>query len=138
MPDSTAVAAWRSRAPVFQSLLRIVAAFLFMQHGMQKLFAFPSAMMPAGGTVALASQLGVAGVLETFGGFCLLIGLFTRPVAFLLCGEMAVTYFQVHAPQGFWPIVNHGEQAAFYCFAWLFFSAAGPGPWSIDAMRTKG
>jgi putative oxidoreductase len=126
---------WRSWAPYLQSILRVVAAFLFMQHGMSKLFAFPVALLPNGGTVAIASQLGVAGILETFGGLCLLLGLFTRPVAFLLAGEMAVAYFTSHAPQGFWPLVNHGEPAVFFAFAWLFFSAAGPGPWSLDALR---
>jgi putative oxidoreductase len=133
--DSGLVSRWRSWAPYFQSLLRVFAAFLFMQHGMSKLFGFPVSLMPGGGTVALASQLGVAGILETFGGACMLLGLFTRPVAFVLTGEMAVAYFTSHAPNGFWPLVNHGEPAVFFAFAWLFFSAAGPGPWSIDALR---
>jgi putative oxidoreductase len=128
---------WRSWAPYLQSILRVVAAFLFMQHGMSKLFAFPVALLPNGGTVAIASQLGVAGILETFGGLCLLLGLFTRPVAFLLSCEMAVAYFTSHAPQGLWPLVNHGEPAVFFAFAWLFFSAAGPGPWSLDALRNR-
>jgi putative oxidoreductase len=75
----------------------------------------------------------VAGVLEVFGGGLLLLGVFTRPVAFLLCGQMAVAYFLRHAPQNFWPILNRGELAALYCFIWLYFAAAGGGPWSLDA-----
>ncbi len=137
MNGSGLASRWRSWAPYLQSILRVVAAFLFMQHGMSKLFAFPVALLPNGGTVAIASQLGVAGILETFGGLCLLLGLFTRPVAFLLSCEMAVAYFTSHAPQGLWPLVNHGEPAVFFAFAWLFFSAAGPGPWSLDALRNR-
>ena len=83
------------------------------------------------------SQLWIGGVLETFGGLLLLVGLFTRPVAFLLAGEMAVAYFQFHAPNGFWPTMNGGSAAVLYCFVWLYFSAAGAGPWSLDAMRRK-
>lgn len=126
---------WRSWSPQLLSLVRIVAAFLFMQYGTAKLFAFPGALMPGGGTVEVASLIGLAAILETFGGFLLLVGLFTRPVAFLLSGEMAVAYFKGHAPQGFWPILNHGEPAVFFCFLWLYISAAGPGPWSVDARR---
>jgi putative oxidoreductase len=119
------------------SVLRIVAAFLFMQYGTAKLFAFPAATLPGGGTAELASQLGVAGVLETFGGFLLLIGLFTRPVAFLLSGLMAVAYFKVHAPRGFWPLLNHGDSAASFCFLWLYVSSVGPGPLSLDRLRLR-
>jgi putative oxidoreductase len=110
---------------------------MFMAHGASKLFAFPAAMMPDGGTAPLASLDGVAGLLEAFGGLLVLLGLFTRPVAFLLSGEMAVAYFQVHAPQGFWPLLNKGELAVLYCFLFLYFSAAGPGPWSLDALRRR-
>jgi putative oxidoreductase len=78
---------------------------------------------------------GIAGALEVFGGLLLLVGLFTRPVAFLLSGEMAVAYFHGHAPQGFWPVLNQGTDAVFYCFLWLYFSAVGAGPWSLDALR---
>ncbi|OGD22076.1 MAG: hypothetical protein A2W03_05475, partial [Candidatus Aminicenantes bacterium RBG_16_63_16] len=92
---------------------------------------------PKGGTVVLLSQSGLGGILETFGGLLLLIGLFTRPVAFILAGEMAVAYFQFHAPRGFWPLLNQGELAALYCFLWLYFSAAGPGPWSLDGIRAR-
>jgi putative oxidoreductase len=80
---------------------------------------------------------GVAGVLEIVGGILLLLGLFTRPVAFLLAGEMAAAYFIVHAPQGFWPLLNRGELAALYCFLFLYLAAAGGGPWSVDAARSR-
>jgi putative oxidoreductase len=128
---------WSSLAPRLQSLLRIVAAFTFLLHGTQKLFAFPTGVPPDGGTVPLASQPGVAGLLEVVGGALLIVGLFTRPVAFIVSGEMAVAYFQVHFPQNFWPTMNGGELAALYCFIWLFFSAAGAGPWSLDATRRR-
>jgi putative oxidoreductase len=124
-------------APTLQSLLRIVAAFMFILHGTSKLFLFP----PGGGPphpIALGSLPGVGGVIEAFGGLLLLLGLFTQPVAFLASGEMAVAYFKVHAPNGFWPLVNHGEAAALYCFLWLYFAAAGAGPLSLDARRGKG
>ncbi len=120
---------WSSR---FLSLLRIVAAFLFAAHGSQKLFAFPVASPRA--SVDLVSLSGLAGVLEAAGGLLLLLGLFTRPVAFVLAGEMAVAYFLRHAPEGFWPILNRGELAALYCFLWLYFAAVGAGPWSLDAL----
>jgi putative oxidoreductase len=126
--------AWGSR---FQSVLRIVASLLFMLHGTMKLFAFTAAVSPGGGAVKLFSQMGAAGVLETLGGVLLLLGLFTRPVAFVLAGEMAVAYFQVHFPKSLWPVLNGGEAAVLYCFLWLHFSAAGPGPWSLDAFRKR-
>jgi putative oxidoreductase len=127
---------WIAAAPQLQSLLRIVAASLFMLAGTSKLFAFP-VPMPGGATARALSQIWVAGVLEVFGGGLLLLGLFTRPVAFLLAGEMAVAYFQVHSPKGFWPTANGGVAAVLYCFIWLYFSAAGAGPWSLDARRRK-
>jgi putative oxidoreductase len=118
-----------------RSLIRIVAALLFMAHGTQKLFAWPidEPRDPA----QLLSLMGVAGVLETFGGALLLLGWFTRPVAFLLAGEMAVAYLMSHAPNGFWPILNRGELAALYCFLFLYLAAAGGGPWSVDAIRSR-
>ncbi|HEY3349413.1 MAG TPA: DoxX family protein [Thermoanaerobaculia bacterium] len=128
---------WSSWAPQLQSLLRIVAAALFILPGTMKLFAFPIGVPPAGGTVPLVSQLGLGAVLEVFGGALILLGLFTRPVAFVLAGEMAVAYFQFHAPKGFWPIVNGGQGAILFCFVWLYFSAAGAGPWSLDAARER-
>jgi putative oxidoreductase len=114
------------------SLLRIVAAALFIEHGLQKYFGFP---MPFPmGAIQPLSLLGIAGLLELVGGTLLLLGLFTRPVAFLLSGEMAVAYFMMHAPQGFYPLANGGEAAILYCFVFLLLAAAGPGPLSIDAL----
>lgn len=121
-----------SWTPRLLSVLRMVAAFLLIQHGGQKLFSFPVAPQTE---PALFSLIGLAGVLEFFGGGLILLGLFTRPVAFLLSGQMAVAYFMAHAPKGFWPLVNHGELAALYCFVFLYLFAAGPGPWSLDQIR---
>jgi putative oxidoreductase len=131
---SNVAARWTAFAPELRSLLRIVAAFVFIQAGTVKLFGWPMAM-PGGGTVPLMSQMGLGGSLEVVGGSLLLIGLFTRPVAFILAGEMAVAYFQFHFPQGLWPVVNQGQQAVLFCFTWLYFSSAGAGPWSVDALR---
>ena len=128
---------WSNWAPTLHSVLRIVAAFMFVLAGTSKLFAFPVGMPPNGATATFGTQIWIGGVLETFGGELLLVGLFTRPVAFLLAGEMAVAYFQFHAPNSFWPTVNGGVSAVLYCFLWLYFSAAGPGPWSVDAMRRR-
>lgn len=128
-------ARWISWAPYMLSILRIVTAFLFVQYGTTKLLAFPAALMPDGGTAPLNSLAGFAGALELVGGALLLVGLFTRPVAFVLSGEMAVAYFTGHAPQGFWPILNNGVPAVFFAFLWFYISAAGPGPWSLDALR---
>jgi putative oxidoreductase len=117
-------------APYALSVLRIITGFLFLQHGSQKLFGFPSA--PPGGQPPLASLYGVAGLFEFIGGILIMIGLLTRPVAFLLSGQMAVAYFTAHAPQGFWPSKNQGEASVFFCFAFLYFVFAGPGPLSLD------
>jgi len=133
----TLAARWRARAPEILSLVRIVAALVFMHVGTAKLFAVPVAIMPGGGTAPAGSLVWFAGILETFGGLLLLVGLFTRPVAFVLSGEMAVAYFHGHAPRGFWPVVNMGQPAILFCFLWLYFSAAGPGPWSLDARRER-
>jgi len=129
------VAKWSAWDRRLQSVLRIVAASMFILAGTMKLFAFPAGVPPDGGTVALMTQAGLAGILETVGGSLLLLGLFTRPVAFLLSGEMAVAYFQFSFPLGFWPVLNGGVVSALYCFVWLYFSAAGAGPWSLDAKR---
>jgi len=125
---------WTNLSPYLKSLLRIVAAFMFLQAGTVKLFGWPMAM-PGGQTVELFSQTGIGGLMEVIGGALLLVGLFTRPVAFLVAGEMAVAYFQFHQPQGLWPIVNQGQPAVLYCFIWLYLSAAGAGPLSLDALR---
>ena len=135
--DSDRFAGWRALAPYFFALLRIVAAFLFMQYGSMKLLAFPVGMPPNNATAPLMSQMGLAGVLELVGGFLILIGLFTRPVAFILSGEMAVAYFQGHFPNGFWPVVNNGTPAILFCFYYLYLSAAGAGIWSVDAARRR-
>jgi putative oxidoreductase len=122
--------------PRFLSILRIVAAFLFMAHGAQKLFGF---LAPAGAAAPpLFSQMWIGGILELFGGALLLLGLFTRPVAFILSGMMAVGYFQMHAPGGFWPLQNKGELAVLYCFVFLFLSVAGGGVWSVDRLLRRG
>ncbi len=137
MNTPTIVAKWLTFGPRFHAMLRIVAALTFMMAGSMKLFSFPAGIPPDGGTVKLMSQLGLGAILEVFGGALIALGLFTRPVAFILAGEMAVAYFQFHAPQGFWPVMNGGIAAVLYCFVWLYFSAAGAGPWSLDAKREK-
>jgi putative oxidoreductase len=137
MASSTMTERWAAFAPQFKSLLRMVAGFMFLLAGTSKLFAFPVGMPPDGGTAVFPSQVWIGGALEVLGGILILLGLFTRPVAFVLAGEMAVAYFQFHAPSAFWPTVNGGVSAALYCFVFLYFSAAGAGPWSLDAMRGK-
>ncbi len=139
MAETILATRWRSWTPALLSILRVVTAFLFIQVGTAKLFAFPGAVLPGGGTAPATSLPGVAGVLEAVGGTFVLLGLFTRPVAFVLSGEMAVAYFIAHAPRGFWPVLNQGAPAALYCFLFLYLSAAGPGPWSLDAaLRRSG
>ena len=138
MAPPTIITKWQSFEPQLRSVLRIMAGFMFMLAGTTKLFAWPAAGH-GGGPVELMSQMGLAGVLEFVGGFLLMIGLFTRPVAFIVSGEMAVAYFQAHFPRSFWPTVNGGVSSALYCFIWLYFSAAGAGPWSVDAkIRRRG
>ncbi|MBI4547731.1 MAG: DoxX family protein [Ignavibacteriae bacterium] len=131
------VTQWSAWAPYLQGVLRIVASLMFMLAGTMKLFAFPAGMPPDGSTAQAFSQIWIGGVLEVFGGALVLVGLFTRSIAFILSGEMAVAYFQFHAPQSFWPIMNNGVPAVLYCFVWLYFSAAGAGSWSLDARRRK-
>ena len=128
---------WAGWGPQMQSLLRIVAGAMFLLAGTMKIFAFPAGMPPNGGTAVFPSQIWIGGMLEVVCGGLLLLGLLTRPAAFLMAGQMAVAYFQFHAPGGFWPTLNGGGSAVLYCFVWLFFSAAGPGPWSLDARRGK-
>ncbi len=122
---------WTARA---LSVLRIVTALLFLEHGTSKLFGFPPSPFPVHG---LLSMLGASGILEAGGGFLLLLGLFTRPVAFILCGEMAVAYFMVHAPHSFFPLLNKGDSAIQFCFVFLYLVFAGPGPWSVDELWRK-
>jgi putative oxidoreductase len=117
-------------APYFYVLLRIAAGLAFAQHGAQKLFG-----VLGGSAVELVSQRGLAGIIEFVGGIMIALGLFTSPVAFIASGEMAVAYFQAHAPRNFWPIQNGGELAVLYCFIFLYLSAIGSGKLSIDAIR---
>jgi putative oxidoreductase len=116
--------------PTLLAVLRIVTALLFMQHGIAKLFHIPRVAMFD--NVELFSLMGLAGVLELVGGALLLIGFLTRPVAFILSGQMAVAYFMAHASKSLWPTLNQGELAALYCFVFLFLAAAGPGRFSVD------
>jgi putative oxidoreductase len=116
------------------SLLRIVAALLFLQHGTSKVFQFPPFPM---GDVPVGSLFWIAGVIEIIGGLLLLAGLFSRPVAFLLSGEMAIAYWMIHAPDSTFPLLNKGEGAILFCFIFLLIAAAGPGPWSLDASRRR-
>lgn len=119
-------------APHILSLLRIMAALLLMQHGTTKVLGFPATPMSG---VSLTSMPGMAGIIELVGGALLLIGLFSRATAFILSGMTAVAYFLVHAPKDFYPLVNGGELAALYCFVFFYLVFAGPGPWSVDALR---
>lgn len=121
-------------APHVLSLLRIMSALLLLQHGTTKVLGFPATQMTG---VSLTSLPGIAGLFELVGGVLLLIGLFSRPVAFILSGMTAVAYFLVHAPQAFHPIVNGGELAALYCFVFFYLTFAGPGPWSVDKLLGK-
>jgi putative oxidoreductase len=133
---STRLPAWLPG--VTHSLLRVITGALFMQHGVQKLFGLlldPS--RPWSGAPPMFSQFWFAGVLETFGGFLIVLGLFTQPVAFLLSGEMAVAYFQAHAPRAFWPVLNGGEVVVLFCFIYLYLFAVGGGPFSLDAVLRR-
>ena len=118
--------------PRVLSILRIMVGLLFMEHGLAKLFGFPTATVHP----AMFQLLWFAGVIETLGGLLLALGLFTRPVAFIMSGEMAVGYFMSHAPRGFFPLLNGGDAAILYCFVFLYFFVAGGGAWSLDRMRS--
>jgi len=120
-------------SPRLLSVLRMVTALLFIQHGSMKLLGFPPSEAFTG--VKLFSLIGFAGVLELFGGLLILLGLFTRPAAFILSGEMAFAYFMAHASHGIYPALNHGELAVLYCFVFLYLSVAGGGVWGIDRFR---
>jgi putative oxidoreductase len=128
---SDTLGAW---APRILSVLRIVAAAVYMVHGSQKLFGFPPSEH---GSPELLSLMGFGGILEFFGGALLLVGLFTRPVAFVLSGMMAVAYFMAHAPKSFFPALNGGDAAILFCFVFFYLVFAGPGPWSLDAARAQ-
>ena len=117
------------------SLLRIMAGLLFLQHGTTKYLGFPATQFSG---VPAMSMGGIAGMIEFAGGVLLVIGLFTRPVAFICSGTMAAAYFIAHFPQGFFPILNGGELAALYCFTFLYLAAAGGGDWSLDKLRSRG
>jgi len=123
------MASW---SPRMLSVLRIMTGLLFLEHGTQKLFNFPPRANPG---PALFSLLGLQGLLELVGGILIVIGLLTRPVAFILAGDMAVAYFMAHAPRGFFPLVNGGQLAILFCFVFLYLLVAGGGVWSVDNRR---
>jgi putative oxidoreductase len=127
-----ALAAWTPRA---LSILRIITGLLIIQHGMAKIIGFP--VFPAYANVQPFSLIGAAGFIELIGGALLILGLFTRPVAFILAGEMAFAYFIGHFPKGFLPLINGGTLAILYCFTCLYLSTAGAGPWSVDAKNNR-
>ena len=120
-------------SPYMLSILRIMSGLIFLAHGTQKILNFP----PAQRAVDLTSLGGIAGFIELVGGALIAIGLLTRPAAFLCSGTMAVAYFYAHAPRSFYPILNNGDAAILYCFVFLYIFFAGPGPWSVDAMRRR-
>jgi putative oxidoreductase len=125
------IASWSAR---MLSVLRIVTGLLFLEHGTQKLLGFPP---PANPGPALFSLLGLQGIIELVGGVLILIGLFTRPVAFILAGNMAVAYFMAHSPRGFFPTLNGGQLAILFCFVFLYLFVAGGGAWSVDQQRAS-
>jgi putative oxidoreductase len=122
-------------SPRVFALLRIVVALLFLEHGTQKLLGFPPSPNPS---PAMLTLYWYQGVIELVGGALLAVGFLTRPVAFILCGDMAVAYFMAHLPKNFFPVLNGGDTAILYCFVFLYFAVAGDGGWSIDEMRRRG
>jgi len=128
MVSYSALEKWR---PYFLSILRIVAGLLFLQHGLSKFFGFPTAGPP------MSTLLYVQGVIEVLGGLLILLGAYTRPVAFILAGDMAAAYFIAHYPKSFYPLVNGGDAAILYCFLFLYLVFAGAGPWSLDRGALK-
>ena len=131
MIDNSFRATW---SPRVLSLIRLIVGLMFMQHGLTKYFGFPAPSPPGFHAMSL---LGAAGVIEIVAGALVPVGLFTRIAAFLASGEMAIGYFMFHAPKSFFPQVNGGEAAIFYCFFFLYFALDGAGPWSIDGMRSR-
>jgi putative oxidoreductase len=132
MPDSDTLERW---SPYALAALRIVTALIFMLHGTQKLLGFPTP--PESGMPPVLSLFGIGGILEFAGGLLILVGLFTRPVAFILAGEMAVAYWMFHAPQSMYPVLNGGDAAILYCFVFLLLVFTGPGAWSIDGIGKR-
>ncbi|MES2860348.1 MAG: DoxX family protein [Pseudomonadota bacterium] len=130
--NAASISSWQPRA---LAILRIVTGLCFMAHGLVKLFGFPAGAEP--GQQAIASLMGVGGVLEAVGGALIMIGLFTRPTAFVLSGMMAVAYWMFHAPQSPFPVINGGDAAILYCFVFLYFVTSGPGAWSVDGVRKR-
>jgi len=128
MVSYSALEKWR---PYFLSILRIVAGLLFLQHGLSKFFGFPTAGPP------MSTLLYVQGVIEVLGGLLIILGAYTRPVAFILAGDMAAAYFIAHYPKSFYPLVNGGDAAILYCFLFLYLVFAGAGPWSLDRGALK-
>lgn len=131
MRNTSALDRW---SPYALAALRIVTALIFMAHGTQKIFGFPA---PQGGMPPLLSLMGIGGLLELIGGLLILAGWFTRPVAFILAGEMAVAYWMMHAPRSFFPALNGGDAAILYCFVFLLLVFTGPGALSIDGARSS-
>lgn len=131
MNGDTFAATW---GPRMLAVLRIVTALIFLEHGTQKILGFPP---PTGPMPPVFSLLWFGGMLEMIGGLLLLVGFLTRPVAFVLAGEMAVAYWMVHAPQNFYPALNGGDAAILYCFVFLYLAVVGPGAWSIDTARRR-
>jgi putative oxidoreductase len=126
------MAAWAPRA---LSVFRIITGLMIIEHGMAKIIGYP--VVPTFANLQPLSLIGAAGFIELIGGALLILGLFTQPAAFILSGEMAVAYFMVHAPKGFYPLLNGGTLAIMYCFACLYLSTAGAGPWSVDAAMKR-
>lgn len=137
MRESNAIAKWTGWTPKLLAALRIVASFMFVCVGTGNLLGFPKRPGSTAETVPLLSEVGIGGVIQIVGGLLTLVGLYTRPVAFVMSGMMAVAYFQFHAPDGFFPTANGGMPAALYCFVWLYLSAAGGGALSVDGVRAK-
>jgi putative oxidoreductase len=131
------LSAIRSWEPYARSLLRIVAGFTFSLHGYQKMFGLFGGLGGNGAKPPFLSLLWTAGAIETVGGALIILGLFATPVAFILCGEMAVAYFIMHFPKSPWPIMSGGELPVLYCFLFLYFFTAGPGAWSLDNLLRK-
>ena len=125
---------WRDLNPYFHAILRIMVGLLFLEHGTTKLFAFPLTSQ-SGHYVFLTLNPGIQALIELIGGILITLGLWTRPAAFILCGDMAAAYFIAHAPRSFFPLVNGGQSAVLFCFIFLFFSTAGAGAWSLDRAR---